>query len=235
MAKVWHPDRFGHDPRLQQKAQEKLKEINEAFDILISGKVPRPKTEPPPEQERRPNYTADVPVRRSEHKHSFRWQWAALPILIFVVVFGFTLRSILSRNTGSTQPQAPESVASSEQQRSVGTAEKPELSRERRETGASAQVDAQSAPATEIRPLPTTTVTIDPASGLLARADCPSKTRMTYPSGNEPHGSCGLNHQQQSQADVSKETSTKSRVKSLTKKVATRLNGESKLDDWSRQ
>ena len=24
LAKVWHPDRFSHDPRLQQKAQEKL-------------------------------------------------------------------------------------------------------------------------------------------------------------------------------------------------------------------
>lgn len=34
MARVWHPDRFAHDPRLQQKAQEKLKEINEAYERL---------------------------------------------------------------------------------------------------------------------------------------------------------------------------------------------------------
>ena len=40
LAKVWHPDRFLHDPRLQEKAQEKLKEINEAYDLLISGKSP---------------------------------------------------------------------------------------------------------------------------------------------------------------------------------------------------
>jgi len=32
--KVWHPDRFEHDPRLRQKAQERLKEINEAFERL---------------------------------------------------------------------------------------------------------------------------------------------------------------------------------------------------------
>ena len=38
LAKVWHPDRFQHDPRLQEKAQEKLKEINEAYDLLSSGK-----------------------------------------------------------------------------------------------------------------------------------------------------------------------------------------------------
>tara|TARA_B100000315_G_C14503677_1_gene553530 strand:- start:516 stop:956 length:441 start_codon:yes stop_codon:yes gene_type:complete len=34
LVKVWHPDRFSHDPQLQQKAQEKLKEINEAYEQL---------------------------------------------------------------------------------------------------------------------------------------------------------------------------------------------------------
>lgn len=34
MAKVWHPDRFGDDPRLQQIAQERLKDINAAYDKL---------------------------------------------------------------------------------------------------------------------------------------------------------------------------------------------------------
>jgi hypothetical protein len=37
LAKVWHPDRFTHDPRLQQKAQEKLKEINDAYQRLLTG------------------------------------------------------------------------------------------------------------------------------------------------------------------------------------------------------
>ena len=31
LVKVWHPDRFSHDPRLQSKAQEKLKEINKSY------------------------------------------------------------------------------------------------------------------------------------------------------------------------------------------------------------
>ena len=39
LTKVWHPDRFAHDPRLQEKAQEKLKEINDAYEQLISGKT----------------------------------------------------------------------------------------------------------------------------------------------------------------------------------------------------
>jgi curved DNA-binding protein CbpA len=34
LAQVWHPDRFSHNPRLQQKAEEKLKQINEAYTQL---------------------------------------------------------------------------------------------------------------------------------------------------------------------------------------------------------
>jgi curved DNA-binding protein CbpA len=35
--KVWHPDRFARDSRLQRKAEEKLKEINAAHDALRSA------------------------------------------------------------------------------------------------------------------------------------------------------------------------------------------------------
>lgn len=34
LVKVWHPDRFPNDPKLQRKAQERLKEINGAYEIL---------------------------------------------------------------------------------------------------------------------------------------------------------------------------------------------------------
>jgi hypothetical protein len=37
LIKVWHPDRFTNDPALQQKAQEKLKEINIAYERLIAS------------------------------------------------------------------------------------------------------------------------------------------------------------------------------------------------------
>lgn len=36
LAKVWHPDRFSDDLRLQQKAEEKLKQINAAYHFLKS-------------------------------------------------------------------------------------------------------------------------------------------------------------------------------------------------------
>src|SRR5687768_18405319 len=38
LTKVWHPDRFGHDPELRAKAQEKLKSINAAYDVILSAR-----------------------------------------------------------------------------------------------------------------------------------------------------------------------------------------------------
>src|SRR5574341_1472126 len=35
MVKVWHPDRFAHDIRLQKKAEENLKKINDAYDRIV--------------------------------------------------------------------------------------------------------------------------------------------------------------------------------------------------------
>ena len=34
LVNVWHPDRFGHDERLRLKAQDKLKEINAAYETI---------------------------------------------------------------------------------------------------------------------------------------------------------------------------------------------------------
>ncbi|MCE5249499.1 DnaJ domain-containing protein [bacterium] len=36
MVKIWHPDRFNHDPRLQNKVQDKLKDIINAYEELMS-------------------------------------------------------------------------------------------------------------------------------------------------------------------------------------------------------
>lgn len=41
---VWHPDRFGQNPRLQTKAEAKLKEINAAYEKVMAGF--RPATAP---------------------------------------------------------------------------------------------------------------------------------------------------------------------------------------------
>jgi hypothetical protein len=39
LTKVWHPDRFGDDPRLRQKAEEKLKTILAAYETIRSARA----------------------------------------------------------------------------------------------------------------------------------------------------------------------------------------------------
>ena len=39
LVKVWHPDRFGSDPRLREKAEDKLKQINEAYLVLQTDRT----------------------------------------------------------------------------------------------------------------------------------------------------------------------------------------------------
>jgi len=34
LVNIWHPDRFAHNPRLKKKAEEKLKELNQAYEAL---------------------------------------------------------------------------------------------------------------------------------------------------------------------------------------------------------
>lgn len=47
LAKVWHPDRFGQDPRLRAKAEEALKQINQAYQLLQRAGASRARTSPP--------------------------------------------------------------------------------------------------------------------------------------------------------------------------------------------
>jgi hypothetical protein len=41
LTKVWHPDRFAHDAELQRKAQEKMKEINSAYEAIRADRSGR--------------------------------------------------------------------------------------------------------------------------------------------------------------------------------------------------
>lgn len=51
LVQIWHPDRFGQNERLQQKAQQKLKEINEANIVLWNYLASKPKPKPKPKKE----------------------------------------------------------------------------------------------------------------------------------------------------------------------------------------
>lgn len=139
LAKVWHPDRFTHDPRLQQKAQEKLKEINEAYEQLTSGKVrsqqrtsgatqthtqphaPRAtqthaQTHPP-----RASHTYAQPVTPDAARpHAPRtvWQLAVLPVCVFTIVLLVAGSLLIARREPARQDTAHE-VESSDVERAT--------------------------------------------------------------------------------------------------------------------
>jgi heme exporter protein D len=200
LAKVWHPDRFQHDPRLQEKAQEKLKEINEAYDLLSSGKMPRPVSTSVSTPQ-----APQAPTPRSTGS----WKWAAV-LLVFAAVFAFTTRSLLQRRQPIAEPEREQQVQR-DQEASTQTDARTPRKVTRDNDAAASEVESSSARIeTQPAAVPTVTVLIDPESGLLAKPDCPVRSRMTYPRGSEPSGHCNINH-----TPPPKE----SRVKSLAEKI----------------
>jgi hypothetical protein len=96
LAKVWHPDRFTHDPRLQARAQEQLKMINKAYEQLRSYRLTRPRqtrsqsrddsagasrtreTQSSPADAERTHAPLDVPAAQRAESHISTWLIAAL-------------------------------------------------------------------------------------------------------------------------------------------------------------
>lgn len=178
LAKVWHPDRFGHDQRLQQKAQEKLKEINEAYELLISGKTPQPSPVPRPQR---------VPRTRTAPKSPPGF---GLALLAFMAMFGVTITVLLHNQTPTTQILE----LSVESEPVYTQDETPNRNRQPSRPSDKAAEEITAVEVPPVEPLPTVTVVIDPRTGLLATPDCPLRSRMTYPSGSEPHSYCDAQH-----------------------------------------
>jgi hypothetical protein len=65
LAKVWHPDRFQNDPRLRQKAEERFKKINEAYQSLQSHS-PLPSPGSSPTQQAEAEQGSELPVSVAE-------------------------------------------------------------------------------------------------------------------------------------------------------------------------
>ncbi|WP_293149266.1 MULTISPECIES: J domain-containing protein [unclassified Microcoleus] len=73
LAFVWHPDRFAHNDRLQQKAEQRLIEINQAYDELVlfltqspPQSIDKPSQQPPPPPP--PEKPIEKPLRRRSAK-----------------------------------------------------------------------------------------------------------------------------------------------------------------------
>lgn len=181
LAKVWHPDRFAHDPRLQQKAQEKLKEINDAYEQLISEKTPGRRVPPPTGKQRHPaSPNFHSPAVKGKSKLLI---WFVVPAIIFSSVFLFTIRFVqIQRNREA--PLAAEEYQSAE-------VSDPQTVKEKQVSNSSNdRASASQDPKSELQPIPTTTVLIDSTNGLLAREGCPTTIKMTYRTGDEPRTYC---------------------------------------------
>jgi hypothetical protein len=66
LARVWHPDRFPNDVRLQQKAQERLKQINLAYEQICGRGTHEP---------RRPTTSTTGPTPQQAHQTTPPPQW----------------------------------------------------------------------------------------------------------------------------------------------------------------
>jgi hypothetical protein len=72
LVNIWHPDRIGDNPRLKKKAEEKLKDINLAYEELNSflssrQKVP-PAAQKPSHEQPKPEVFSSADRIRTETK-----------------------------------------------------------------------------------------------------------------------------------------------------------------------
>ena len=118
LVKVWHPDRFAGNPRLQRKAQEKLKEINLAYERLQSrstSPASTPPPPPPPHSETGPASTSQAPdgepQRNSERLKATKPTWLVLAGLVAVALVSFSLlaeHSTRPESAGNRSAPQPE-------------------------------------------------------------------------------------------------------------------------------
>src|SRR4028119_1567653 len=71
LAFVWHPDRFAHNDRLQQKAHQRLTEINEAYQQLVLF-VSQPESQSIEKQFQQQPPPPEKPLRRRSAKSATR-------------------------------------------------------------------------------------------------------------------------------------------------------------------
>jgi hypothetical protein len=229
LAKVWHPDRFSHDPRLQRKAQEKLKEINEAYERLTSGRpAGRPRPAPAPDWPRTSAASTATTVTRKRTR-------VVLPTaLVFCAAFVAALISFMPPRARPsperTQPAGREEAQASDKVQQPEGEARADMGRQARgkeragrQPAAEANSGGDSAPelgARQLRPMPTVTVTIDALNGMLATEDCPNVSTLTYPAGEQPRRYCTVRHKTKIVPPAEPAPPKDSRLKSVGKRLA---------------
>ena len=93
LAQIWHPDRYSHNPRLRTKAEERFKNINQAYQKLSSEAQNPGYTQPsPPKQNTGEDGTVTAPptnpppTTRPQTHTKKHWVWVFLSIIGFVSI-----------------------------------------------------------------------------------------------------------------------------------------------------
>jgi len=114
LVKVWHPDRFAHDPVLRAKADRRLQDINRAYAVLQDGaeavEPPQGPTPPPhattPTHAPTPRTAAQSSPRPGNRSGSTRARWSVGLLVIVGLFTGAAVVGIVVKVLGPTQ-QAP--------------------------------------------------------------------------------------------------------------------------------
>lgn len=104
LVKVWHPDRFAHDPTLRLQAEDKLKEINAAHDYLVANpkqqqqrSVPQPERTPPSGLPVEPSSADSEPEETEEIRRILRRrQKSKAPAVLLKVGFALGAVAVLA-------------------------------------------------------------------------------------------------------------------------------------------
>jgi curved DNA-binding protein CbpA len=116
LVKVWHPDRFAYDSRLQKKAEEKLKKINGAYEQLQSIGFSYQDTGPRPNPEPQES-TAEEPTSKASSFNDtiakFQEKFSQLPTtwrVALIVILLLALSRLLPEDRPSNSPGKKQSV-----------------------------------------------------------------------------------------------------------------------------
>lgn len=98
---VWHPDRFSNNPRLKQKAEGKLKEVNVAYEMVRSFLSRKQEVEP------RQKATAQTQAESQARDNTEVAVEAGTRIILNVCSYLYkTLRSIVVSHASKAKPEA---------------------------------------------------------------------------------------------------------------------------------
>jgi hypothetical protein len=89
---IWHPDRYVHNPRLHQKANEKVKELNRAYHTVMSSLDPgKPEDIFKKGAATTPEYTGLQHTIQYQPKSPRKRTGPKWALLLFVLVLGFLI------------------------------------------------------------------------------------------------------------------------------------------------